>query len=178
MKPQNFLVFQRETGEYYLKLADIGFSTLASKEHDDTGIDIPISRPWNAPELSEKQHGLSFSAAKATDVYSVGLLCWWLMLGEKRLDYPQDHNPWSGSYDWISNLKQSNGLVDYGQPIIEELDDVDLAMKGNLLNLFRWTTASKPDERIPRLTNFVDDLPAPTDYQPFENTQQISVRIF
>ncbi|KAL9075020.1 MAG: hypothetical protein Q9161_001951 [Pseudevernia consocians] len=173
IKPQNFLVFQEETGEYYLKLGDFGFSSLASSVNEDTKIALPISWPWSAPELSNKQYGLSLLAAKRTDVYSVGLVCWWLMLGEKHLDDSQ--NPWSESYEWISVLKDSNELMVYARSKIDELEDVDQEMRSNLLKLFQFTTMSLSDERIPRLTIFLPDVPAPSRHQPFEQFPMISV---
>lgn len=173
IKPENFLVFQAKSGEYYLKLADFGFSTLASGRNEDTKVDMPISWPWSAPELSEKQHELPFAAAKATDVYSVGLLCLWLMLGEEQLELSQQ--PWSGSYEWLSRLKQSNDLMSYARSRIEELKDVEQDMKSNLLKLFQWTTVSISDERIPTLTKFMDNVPIPASYSPSEDPPLISV---
>lgn len=167
------MVFQEETGEYYLKLGDFGFSSLASSENEDTNVALPISWPWSAPELSNKQYGLSVPAAKRTDVYSVGLVCWWLMLGEKQLDDSQ--NPWSGSYEWISNLKDANELMGHARSRINDLKDVDQEMRSSLLKLFQFTTMSPPDERIPRLNKFLQDVPAPSSHEPFERFPLISV---
>ena len=169
------MVFQKETGEYYLKLADFGFSSLASNENEDTNVALPISWPWSAPELSSKQHGLSVPAAKRTDVYSVGLVCWWLMLGEKQLDDSQ--NPWSESYEWISPLKDSNELMEFARSHMDELKDVDQKMRSSLLKLFKFTTMSLSDERIPRLTIFLHDVPEPSRHQPSEKLSLISVRV-
>ena len=173
IKPQNFLVFQAETGEYYLKLADFGFSTLTSIGNEDIKVDLPISWPWSAPELSEKQHGFPFPAAKATDVYSVGLICLWLMLGEKQLDLSQ--NPWSGGYEWLSHLKQSNELMEYARSRIEELEDIDQEMKSSLLKLFQWTTIFISDKRIPTLTKFIGDAPVTATPSTSEELPLISV---
>ena len=154
-------------------MADFGFSTLASSTTEDMKVDTPISWPWNAPELSKKQHDLSFSEAKATDVYSVGLVCLWLMLGEKQRDLSQ--NPWSGGYEWLSRLKQSNELMDHARSRIEELKDVDEEMKSSLLKLFQWTTISISEKRIPTLTKFIDHAPTPVTHSPSEDLPLISV---
>ncbi|KAM0797076.1 kinase-like domain-containing protein [Usnea florida] len=172
IKPQNFLVFQEETGDYYLKLGDFGFSSLDSIENEDGNIALPISWPWSAPELSNKQYGLSAPAAKRTDVYSVGLICWWLMLGEKQFDDSQ--NPWNGSYEWISTLKDSNELMGYARSKMDDLNDVDEEMRCSLLKLFQFTTMSLPDERIPRLTIFLHDVPEPSSQQHSEMFPLIS----
>lgn len=167
------MVFQEESGEYYLKLADFGFSTLASGSIEDTKVHLPTSWPWSAPELSEKHHEVPFAAAKATDVYSVGLLCLWIMLGEEQLELSQQ--PWSGSYEWLSRLKQSNDLMSYARSRIEEVKDVEQEMKLNLLKLFQWTTVPISDERIPTLTKFIDNEPIPASYSPSEDPPLISV---
>ena len=140
---------------------------------EEIKVDVPMSWPWSAPELTRTQHGLTFQAAKATDVYSVGLVCLWLMFGEKQDDRSQES--WSKYYGMIARLKQSNGLIAYVQSRLDDLEDVDEDMKSNLLKFCRWTTTSTPNERIPRLTTFMDHVPAPAVYQKFHNIPLISV---
>ena len=77
IKPQNVLVFKDATGKTEVKVADFGYSTLAT---DDEGTAyLPKSRPWNTPE----HHFGEFTAAEAkkTDVYSFGMLCLWVLFG-------------------------------------------------------------------------------------------------
>ncbi|KAL8680134.1 MAG: hypothetical protein Q9186_003658 [Xanthomendoza sp. 1 TL-2023] len=110
VKPENLLMFQRANGEYYVKLCDLGFSSLFANQ-EDVKLDLPISHPWNAPELSKNgQFGLSVVEAQRSDIYSVGLVCVWLLFG-KGVAVPPD-NVWGGGYDFITALKQS-GTIDH-----------------------------------------------------------------
>ena len=173
IKPQNVLVFQAETGEYYLKLGDFGFSSLTFSENEDMKVALPVSWPWSAPELSNNQYGLSFLDAKRADVYSVGLVCCWLMLGEEQRE--ESLNPWSGSYDWVSRLKNPNELMRYAQSKINVLKEIDQEMKSNLLKFFQFTTMPLSDERIPRLNTFLDNVPDPSGHKPSEILPLFSV---
>ena len=86
IKPQNVLVFKDAiTREITVKVADFGYSTLTVGESGK--VILPKSRPWNAPE----HHFGEFNAqeAKKTDVYSFGMLCLWLLLGNRLSDIPQ-----------------------------------------------------------------------------------------
>ena len=86
IKPQNVLVFKDAvTGEIIVKVADFGYSTITV---DESGkVLLPKSRPWNAPE----HHFGGFRAheAKKTDVYSFGMLCFWVLFGSRLSDFPQ-----------------------------------------------------------------------------------------
>jgi serine/threonine protein kinase len=83
IKPQNVLVFKDATGKTTVKVADFGYSTLAASEDlapsATARVFLPKSRPWNAPE----HHFGEFTAtgAKMTDVYSFGMLCFWVLFG-------------------------------------------------------------------------------------------------
>lgn len=118
---------------------------------------MPISWPWNAPELAQRQHGLSFAAAKAADVYSVGLVCFWLMLGETKADVSV--TAWTRNYRWLSRLKDSDELTSYCQSAVEKLKDIDSEMKSALSRFFKWTITSS--ERPPSLVRFIDDIRKP-----------------
>ena len=95
------------------------------------------------------------------------------MLGEKQLDSSQ--NPWSGSYEWISRLKDSNELMGYARSRMDEVEGVDQEMRSGLLKLFQFTTMPLSDERIPRLAVFLHDVPAASRHQPSERFPLISV---
>ncbi|KAL8697682.1 MAG: hypothetical protein Q9224_002191 [Gallowayella concinna] len=155
VKPENLLMFQRANGEYYVKLCDLGFSSLFANQ-EDVKLDLPISHPWNAPELSKNgQFGLSVVEAQRSDIYSVGLVCLWLLFG-KGVAVPPD-NIWGGGYDFITELKQSGTINHFASSKLDLLPDVDEEMKCNLRTFFRLTTAEKSETRIPRLDKFVDN---------------------
>ncbi len=136
-----------------------------NKELEDAKVDVPISWPWSAPELDENQHDLSIAEAKATDIYSVGLLCLWLLFGESQRVSPE--NPWNGTYDWISKLRDTDALTSFVQSGLNGLADVEDEMKSNLVIFFRLTTASKRESRIPELAKFVLSTPMPLEDNPF-----------
>ena len=86
IKPQNVLVFKNAiTRKITVKVADFGYSTLTV---DESGkVFLPKSRPWDAPE--HHFGGLTAQEAKKTDVYSFGMLCLWILFGNRLSDIPQ-----------------------------------------------------------------------------------------
>ena len=86
IKPQNVLVYRDAiTRKVTVKVADFGYSTLTVGGSGK--VLLPKSSPWNAPE----HHFGEFTAqeAKKTDVYSFGMLCLWLLFGNRLSDIPQ-----------------------------------------------------------------------------------------
>ena len=86
IKPQNVLVFKDAiTGKITVKVADFGHSTLTMGESGK--VLLPKSRPWNVPE----HHFGEFKAqeAKKTDVYSFGMLCLWILFGNRLSNFQQ-----------------------------------------------------------------------------------------
>ncbi|OQV08958.1 Protein kinase domain-containing protein [Cladophialophora immunda] len=80
VKPANALVFGKDIHATTTKLADFGFSTTASTD----AIVLPISLPWNAPELEgRKKTSYNLSSAKKVDVYCFGMLCLWVLFWEQ-----------------------------------------------------------------------------------------------
>ncbi|KAK6519402.1 hypothetical protein TWF281_003236 [Arthrobotrys megalospora] len=77
LKPQNILIFKNYNDEFSAKVTDFGFSTIFAKD-EDIRITLPHSWPWTAPEI-EKNPPVSFEQAKAADLFSYGLLCYWLL---------------------------------------------------------------------------------------------------
>ncbi|KAL8923162.1 MAG: hypothetical protein Q9172_003259 [Xanthocarpia lactea] len=153
IKPENILVFEREHGKCYAKLCDFGFASLFANQEEDLKIDLPLSRPWNAPELDKQRSGLSILEAKRADIYSVGIVCAWLLFGNP-ISLPHQ-TPWNGCYKFIDDIKHKDGITDYISLGLEHLNNVDDAMKHKLSTFFQSTVNTKPEVRIPTLTNFV-----------------------
>lgn len=74
---------------------DFGFSTIFASQDDR--LQLPISRPWNAPELDRPSREWAPSQAKLTDLYSFGLLCFWLLFEQRLLELPPPETPAVGS---------------------------------------------------------------------------------
>ncbi|KAI4263837.1 MAG: hypothetical protein L6R42_001030 [Xanthoria sp. 1 TBL-2021] len=126
-------------------------------EQEVSHVDLPISTPWHAPELDDNQFGLSVLEAKRADIYSVGLVCLWLVVG-KGTAKPVD-NLCSGGYESVGELKRDMGISSFIALNLQELSDVDEGMKSNLEIFFRLTTSVEVEERIPTLAKFVEAPP-------------------
>ncbi|KAJ0108127.1 hypothetical protein J7T55_007246 [Diaporthe amygdali] len=77
IKPENVLVFEDVPGHYTVRVADFGYSTLYGSESHP--LKLPISLPWNAPEHDRSAKEWNPAQAKVTDIYSFGLVSFWLM---------------------------------------------------------------------------------------------------
>ena len=64
-----------------VKLADFGFSALASKK----SIRLGGSQPWMAPEYDRSAH-YTLDQAKLTDLYSFGMLCLWVIFNDELIE--------------------------------------------------------------------------------------------
>ncbi|KAL8913129.1 MAG: hypothetical protein Q9171_002023 [Xanthocarpia ochracea] len=156
IKPENILMFRKANGEFYAKLCDFGFSILIPDENENSTIDLPKSTPWHAPELNENRHGLSILEAKKTDIYSAGLVCLWLLLGNGTA---QRANPWAGGYEIIERLKREKTISDFIALNLQEMLDIDEEMKSHLGIFFHLTTSEKVEERIPTMAKFIESPP-------------------
>ena len=84
IKPSNVLVFESPVGVFSARVTDFGYS---SKKQIDDYIYLPRSIPWNHPRLHSRAY--TFHDAACTDVYSLGLLCFWMFFNEDK-NYPID----------------------------------------------------------------------------------------
>lgn len=74
------LVFPSTTGAPHIfdaKVTDFGFSTFSVDENER--LRLPISRPWNAPEIDRTNREWTLSQAKLADLFSFGILCFWVL---------------------------------------------------------------------------------------------------
>ena len=152
IKPLNALVYEH-SGKLSVKLADLGDASICSNE--DSIVYMPRSRPWFAPEYHHR--GFLFSNAKKMDVYSFGLLCFWLLLGDSlycpsiRLHRSQvSTNVASGmpfTIAALEMLKQSNALQDTAGELLFAVEDLTLEQQRNLVSLFDLTLAKDPEAR-------------------------------
>jgi serine/threonine protein kinase len=147
-------------------MADFGFSIGFQSENDK--IFLPRSRPWNAPEYHNRH--FSPEEAKRMDIYSFGLLCFWLLLGNSGhltlAPWMQFENADSISFegnnemlDILESLKESKDdslllwiawLVDRREDFKEE--------RNNLMQFFRFTLVRKPDQRNMNYKNLLSCL--------------------
>lgn len=77
IKPENVLIFQDESGRYQARLTDFGYSSRFMSSEDR--LRLPISPPWNAPEVDRLGRLWTPDEAKRADMYSLGMLFVWIL---------------------------------------------------------------------------------------------------
>ena len=165
IKPQNVLVFKDAiTRKITVKVADFGYSTLSAGE--SRKVFLPKSRPWNAPE--HHFEGFIAQEAKKTDVYSFGLLCLWLLFGDRLSDIPQttadgtaeliSFNPpllQVGRPTLLEVLKDENRLEDIAKNLVDLLPGLNVEYRIRLREIFSLTLPHNPGERTSDLARVI-----------------------
>ena len=151
------LVFE-ENSQLVAKVADFGFATCFQR--DDDRILMPKSEPWNAPE----HHDSEFlpKQAKQMDVYSFGMLCFWLIFeagSHSGLPLPPDHalgrgqfisfERYSSQTNVLLNWKndENHKLAEWMVWLVREEKRFDSTTKDNLMQLSRSTLTFTPQSR-------------------------------
>ncbi|KAI4251527.1 MAG: hypothetical protein LQ352_004797 [Teloschistes flavicans] len=78
IKPENILVFADVNGAPLVKVTDFGHSAFGQSERDMCY--PPASNFWAAPEYHHR--GFSIASAKLMEIYTLSLLCLWLLLDQ------------------------------------------------------------------------------------------------
>jgi len=126
IKPQNVLVYMDSTGKTIVKVADFGYSTLATGEAGR--VLLPKSRPWNAPE----HHFGQFTVAEArkTDIYSFGMLCLWILFGSVGLAQTSEEFTFeasAGAFTSLEQLKDNDQLDCIANELLDSIPPVGLS---------------------------------------------------
>ncbi|KAF5610581.1 serine threonine kinase [Fusarium tjaetaba] len=135
IKPHNILVFNDTNGGLVAKVTDFGFATLQVTASTDGRIELPISNPWNAPEVCLEED-YSLHQARLTDIYSFGLLCLWLLFA----DSPQ-------ILDRISTAKSEGQLLPFAHSQVQTLTGLNQDDKRSLCGFFNATISHDPNDR-------------------------------
>ena len=157
IKPQNVLVFKDAiTRDITVNVADFGYSTLTVGESGK--VSLPMSKPWNAPE----HHFGEFTAqeAKKTDVYSFGMLCPWLLFGNRLSDIPQTTAdgtdelisfdaplPRVGRPTLLEILKDEDRVQDVANQLVESMPGLNDEYRIRLREIFSLTLPLNPGKR-------------------------------
>ena len=156
IKPQNVLVLKDAiTRKITVKVADFGYSTLTVGESGK--VLLPKSRPWNAPE----HHFGEFDVqeAKKADVYSFGMLCLWLLFGDRLSDIPQttadgttglisfDAPPFLSGLTLLEHLKYEGSLEHIANHLVESVPGPEAEYKIRLKDIFSLALAHNPEKR-------------------------------
>ncbi|KAF3105004.1 hypothetical protein TWF102_002764 [Orbilia oligospora] len=78
IEPQNVLICKGSDGSYSAQVTDFGYSTILAQESNEAEIILPESWPWTAPEIVRGEP-ITFKRGIAADVFSYGLLCFWVL---------------------------------------------------------------------------------------------------
>ena len=156
IKPQNVLVFKDIfTTKITVKVADFGYSTFTMGKSGK--VLLPKSRPWNAPE----HHFGEFEAheAKKTDVYSFGMLCLWVLFGNRLSDFPQttadgvtglisfDVPSFRGRRTLLECLKDEGRLEYIANQLLGSMPGFDVKCAIRLKEIFSLTLPHNPGKR-------------------------------
>ena len=151
------LIFENKPGTYIAKVADFGFSTHFQGEQDL--VKMSKSVPWNAPEHHYRH--FNPSAAKRIDIYSFGLLCFWVVFGASLDALPLPPQTASDKGQFTSfeehllelNLAEcrmydsNNELSEWATWLVMESGDFKNGIDEKLAQFFNLTLAYKPEER-------------------------------
>jgi hypothetical protein len=147
------LVFANESGEYTVRVADFGYSTIALSPEKGR-LHLPRSPPWNAPEVPDWETTFSLAEAKLTDIYSFAMLCLWIIFKDRlQLDealavlglHPIAEE--NGTLHWLQRLKEERKLQSFARNQVEEIGELDRDQKLGLTSFFQWALADVPKER-------------------------------
>lgn len=75
IKPENTLVFGDTADEATIQVTDFGYSCIGAKDKDE--VYLPVTWGWCAPEYHDR--GIPLQKAKKMDIYSFGLVCFWVL---------------------------------------------------------------------------------------------------
>ncbi|KAI1284233.1 TPR-like protein [Xylaria sp. FL0933] len=155
IKPDNILIF-KESGRYSAKVIDFGYSTRYTTE--DCWLKLPISWPWNAPEHDRPARSWLPSQAVKADVFSFGILCFWLLFesylsGSASL-YQGPKSSMVGhprsARDALCGIKES--VQAYAQRLVKTEIALDDERRRTLAEFFDLTLTSDPQRRETNLT--------------------------
>lgn len=166
VKPANVLIFQEDSGRYFAKVSDFGFSSLAAT-HDC--ITVPRTRPWNGPEWHHR--GFTLNGVKKLDVYSFGMLCLWLLCKDTLFETPRRPSPilkeWDGAdlftqhteaitgKTFLEALKAEDQMPILAHELLMLTTGLGQEQKSKLSRLFHLCLAREP---IDRSSDFVELL--------------------
>ena len=160
IKPQNVLVFDKDTTGLTAKVADFGYSTRWAVPNDL--IQMPRSQPWAAPEWHHR--GFTPAQAMLMDTYSFGMLVLWLM---SRVD--QIH---SDHY-----FKLGSGEASKAAELIPQV--VEFTLRNQKLDLGTFFNVTLTHDTVSRCSDFqkLQKLLSPERYFhcfPFQGSTKVT----
>lgn len=165
INPGNVLIFE-DGSRIVAKVADFGYAT-CFQSHNDL-IRVSRKEPWNAPEYHDRF--FKPEQAKQMDVYSFGLLCFWLVFkagSSVDLMLPPNTILESGQFisfkhssekDLLRLWRSDNKLVEWVCWSVNRDSHFDDDTKLHLESFFRSTLAFEPKSRCMEFDRLLDLL--------------------
>jgi serine/threonine protein kinase len=150
IKPSNILIHRGERGQVIARLGDFGYSTLGI----ETGICLPLSRGWNAPEVDDPRKEWTSSQARKADIFSLGLVCLWILTatGANASSTEADGTIWSLS---VQALVRTGELTGYIKKLLLEQDITPEDQRG-FVDFFLLALKIDPDERTDSISRLIE----------------------
>ncbi|KAK6359240.1 hypothetical protein TWF696_000404 [Orbilia brochopaga] len=166
IKPMNILIFSdgkdKET-VYTAQLGDFGYSTMTNKELENAkDIHLPISWPWNAPEVSSWEISFPTHEAKLTDIFSLGFVFSWLLFPDELLEMGVDVERPSLDVGW----KDGGNLEQIASSAVDKQLQLPESRRAALKKLFASTLATDPKQRKLDIQALVKSVTAAKAAQP------------
>lgn len=151
IKPLNALVFDGD-GKRIVKLADFGDASICDNEQSLAL--LPKSVPWDPPE--HHYRGIPYQEAKKMDIYSFGLLCLWVILGDYlylSLDTSRPHPSGKSSddrqttVDILATVRRTREIQEVAKECVLACESLTREQRFNLDRLFTVTLAEDSKAR-------------------------------
>lgn len=136
-----------ENESYVAKVADFGYSTCTGINAATSScerIQLPWSPPWNAPEVHRDNCIFTLAEAKATDIFSLGMVCLWLLfLEESRYS----ESGLQRECNQLKTFRRDGTLKDFVRGKIDGETDIELETKYAMKKFFDLTLSTEPMDR-------------------------------
>ena len=136
-----------EDESYVAKVADFGYSTCTGINVATSScerIQLPWSPPWNAPEVHRDNYIFTLAEAKATDVFSLGMICLWLLFLR---DECYSGSGMQREYNQLKSLRRDGTLKDFAWGNIDGNTEIELKTKHSMKEFFDLTLSPGPMDR-------------------------------
>jgi serine/threonine protein kinase len=168
LKPDNVLIFQKEEG-FTAKLSDFGHSIYLLGDWESCDRIIPGDETWASPELLMPVQRISPHLLPRVDVYSYGLLAWWLLIDGRNFLAASDnleHTKTNSYESKISNQFEQLAIEDTYR--LEKRGLADIAQ--SFRKIFRMSLPTLPEDRVSSYSAILDVTGPSTNNQRAEQT--------
>ncbi|KAI1123895.1 hypothetical protein F5Y10DRAFT_285564 [Nemania abortiva] len=159
IKPENILIFPIESGKYEARLTDFGYSSRYMNEEGK--LKLPISAPWNAPEVD--RHGRLWTPrqARRADLFSTGMLFVWLLFEpylSKSVDPPPSISLPDAS-DTMALLHQVKpNMKSFAQKLLMTATGLDPEFRTALETFLLSCLDNDPEKRDVSVSDFLGEI--------------------